>query len=79
MEVFITKAAKFFPNDPVSNDDMECYLGMVDGKPSKARRIVLRRNGIKQRYYAMDREGNTTHTNVQMAANAVRGISGGPG
>ena len=74
MDVFITKAAKFFPNDPVPNDDMECYLGMVDGKPSKARRVVLSRNGIKQRYYAMDKEGNTTHTNVQMAANAVRGL-----
>lgn len=74
MEVFITKAAKFFPNDPVSNDDMESYLGMVDGKPSKARRVVLRRNGIKQRYYALDKEGNVTHTNAQMCANAVRGL-----
>lgn len=74
MEVFITKAAKFFPNDPVSNDDMESYLGMVDGKPSKARRIILRRNGIKQRYYALDKDGNTTHTNAQLAANAVRGL-----
>lgn len=53
---------------------MEAYLGMVDGKPSRARHIILRRNGIKQRYYALDREGNTTHTNAQMAANAVRGL-----
>ena len=76
MDVFITKAAKFLPNDPVSNEDMEGYLGMVDGKPSKARRIVLRRNGIKQRYYALDKNGQVTHTNVQMAANAVRGLLG---
>ena len=74
MDVFITKAGKFLPNEPVSNDDMELYLGMVDGKPSKARRIVLRRNGIKQRYYALDKEGNTTHTNPQMAANAIRSL-----
>lgn len=74
MNVYITKAAKFLPNSPVSNDDMEQYLGMVDGKPSKARNIVLRRNGIKQRYYALDKEGNETHTNIQMAANAVRGL-----
>ena len=74
MNVYITKVAKFFPNEPVENDDMESYLGMVDGKPSKARRIVLRRNGIKQRYYAFDKQGNVTHTNVQMAANAVRGL-----
>ena len=74
MDVFITKASRFLPNDPVSNDDMEQYLGMVDGKPSKARRIVLRKNGIKQRYYALDKEGHVTHTNAQMCANAVRGL-----
>ena len=74
MEVYINKAAKFFPNSPVSNDDMESYLGMVNGKPSKARRIVLMRNGIKQRYYALDKNGNVTHTNAQMAANAVKGL-----
>ena len=74
MDVFITKASRFLPNDPVENDDMEAFLGMVDGKPSKARRVILRRNGIKQRYCALDKDGNVTHTNVQMAANAVRGL-----
>ena len=74
MDVFITKASRFLPNDPVENDDMESFLGMVDGKPSKARRVILRRNGIKQRYYALDKDGNVTHTNVQMAANAVLGL-----
>ena len=76
MDVFITKAAKFLPNEPVGNDDMELYLGKVDGKPSKARKVVLRRNGIKQRYYALDKEGNVTHTNVEMAAQAVKGLTG---
>ena len=74
MNVFITKAAKYLPNDPVSNEDMEQFLGMIDGKPSRARRIVLARNGIKQRYYALDKEGNVTHTNVQMAANAINAL-----
>ena len=74
MDVYITKAARFLPNEPVENDEMEKYLGMIDGKPSKARRIVLRRNGIKQRYYALDQNGQVTHTNAQMAANAVRGL-----
>ena len=74
MEVYITKASKILPNDPVGNEEMEAYLGMVDGKPSKARRVVLRRNGIKQRYYALDKEGNITHTNPQMASNAIRNL-----
>lgn len=74
MEVYITKAGKFLPNKPVDNEEMEKYLGMIDGKPSKARRIILRNNGIKQRYYALDEHGNTTHTNVQMCANAIHAL-----
>ena len=72
--VYITKAAVFFPNEPVSNDEMEQYLGMMNGKPSLARRIVLGKNGIKSRYYALDKEGNATHTNAQIAANAIRNL-----
>jgi 3-oxoacyl-[acyl-carrier-protein] synthase-3 len=71
-KVFITKTAVFFPNAPVSNDDMEAYLGMAGGRPSPAKNIVLRRNGIKERYYALDRAGNVTHTNVQLAVSAIR-------
>lgn len=75
MNVFITKAAKFLPGEPIGNEEMEDYLGMVDGKPSRARRIILKRNGIKQRYYALDKNGNVTHTNVEMAALAIRGLA----
>lgn len=53
---------------------MESRLGMVDGRPSRARRIVLKRNGIRQRYYALDKNGNVTHTNVEMAARAIRNL-----
>ncbi|NJN25614.1 MAG: beta-ketoacyl-ACP synthase III [Cyclobacteriaceae bacterium] len=71
-EVYITKTANFFPNSPVSNDEMEDYLGMIDGKPSKSRRIVLRNNGIVNRYYAIDKAGNVTHSNAEMSAQALR-------
>jgi 3-oxoacyl-[acyl-carrier-protein] synthase III len=73
-EVYITRLAKFMPNRPVTNDDMEKYLGRVDGRPSKARAIVLRNNKIKTRYYALDENGRLTHTNAQMTAEAVRGL-----
>ncbi len=70
-DVFITKIAKFLPNKPVSNEEMEEKLGVIDGKASKARRVVLRNNQIKQRYYAIDEQGNTTHNNAQLAKEAV--------
>lgn len=71
-EVYITKAAKFLPNDPVSNDDMEDYLGLIHKNQSKSKRIVLRNNGIKSRYYAMGKNGTPTHTNAEMASLAIR-------
>lgn len=71
--VYITRLSKFLPNDPVNNDEMEKVLGVVNGKPSKARSIVLRNNGIKTRYYAF-RDGKSTHTNVEICANAIRGL-----
>ncbi len=55
---------------------MEDYLGLLGGKPSKARRLVLRNNGIKTRHYAMTLDGTPTETNASMAAKAVRGLEG---
>ncbi|HTN45277.1 MAG TPA: beta-ketoacyl-ACP synthase III [Flavipsychrobacter sp.] len=71
--VYITRLSKFLPNDPVANDEMEKVLGMVNDKPSKARAIVLRNNGIKTRYYAF-RDGKLTHTNAQMCAIAIKAL-----
>lgn len=71
-EVYITRTSHFFPNNPVSNDEMEEYLGMINDKPSKSRRIVLRNNGITNRYYALEKGGKTTHTNAQLTAEAIK-------
>jgi len=71
-EVYITKTASYLPNEPVSNDEMEEYLGLINEKPSKSRRIVLRNNGIKRRFYALTKAGKATHTNAEMTALAIR-------
>ena len=71
-QVYINATSAFFPNEPVANDDMEEYLGYIDNKPSKSKKIVLRNNGIINRYYALAKGGKSTHTNAQMTANAVR-------
>ena len=71
-EVYITKTASFFPNDPISNDEMEEYLGYINKNPSKSKRIVLRNNGIKRRFYALTKEGKPTHSNAMITAEAIR-------
>ncbi len=69
--VYITKAAKFLPNDPISSDEMEEYLGMIDGIPSRGKSLTLRNNGIKTRYYSIDKTGKSTHSNAKMTALAI--------
>ena len=71
-EVFITGITSYLPNNPVSNDEMEDYLGMINNTPSKARRIVLRNNGITSRYYALKKGGIPTHTSAELAAESVK-------
>src|SRR6056297_963943 len=71
-DVYINRISKFLPNQPVSNDKMEDFLGKISGKPSKAKNIILRSNKIKTRYYAMDTNGQATHTNAQLAAKSIK-------
>lgn len=73
-EVYINAIAKFLPNEPVPNGDMEEYLGYIGGKKSRSKEIILRSNGIKTRYYALDRNGKPTHTNAQLTAQAIRNL-----
>ncbi|HLV24303.1 MAG TPA: beta-ketoacyl-ACP synthase III [Moheibacter sp.] len=72
--VYIKAIAKFLPNEPISNDQMESVLGMVNGKPSRARSIVLRNNRIVQRFYAIDKQGNLTHNNTQLTLKAIQNL-----
>ncbi len=73
-DVFINRASVFLPNETVFNEELEEYLGYVNNKPSRSKQIILRKNGIKERYYAITKEGISTHTNAEMTANAVRGL-----
>lgn len=75
IDVYLTRTASFLPLEPVGNDEMENVLGMVGGKPSKARRLVLRNNGIQHRHYALDRKtGLPVMSNAHMAAEAVKAL-----
>ena len=68
---YINKVEKYMPNDAVTNDQMESRLGLINGNESKSRNLILRNNGIKTRYYALDDKGKITHTNAKLASLAV--------
>ncbi len=72
-EVYITKTAQFLPNEPVSNEEMGKKLGYLNNS-ERVQKIILRRNGIKNRHYAFDDEGNLTHTNAALTYEAIKGL-----
>ncbi|MBL7933624.1 MAG: beta-ketoacyl-ACP synthase III [Bacteroidia bacterium] len=76
--VYIINTSSFLPNEPVENADMEKYLGYINNSPSRSKSIVLRNNGIKRRFYAINKEGKITHNNAQLTALAVRALFAKP-
>lgn len=71
-DVYINRIEVFLPNEPVSNDEIEQRLGLINNTESINRGLILRSNQIKNRYYALDENGKPTHTNAEMSAIAIR-------
>lgn len=71
-KVFINQVSSFLPNAPVANEEIEDYLGLINGNPSRVKNIVLKQNGIKCRYYALNKKQEITHTNAEIGGTAIR-------
>ncbi|TXJ63077.1 StlD/DarB family beta-ketosynthase [Prevotella brunnea] len=71
---YINSVSAYLPNSPIANEDMEDYIGKIGGNPSRVRSIVLRQNGIKTRYYGLDKNQSLTHSNAELAKEAVCGL-----
>ena len=75
MNAFINDLSTFLPGQAVDNNSIDKYLGRVDRVSARTRKMILASNGIEKRYYAIHPEtGVATHTNAQLAAEAVRGL-----
>ena len=71
--VYINNVQSFLPFDPVNNDEIEDYLGYIGGKKSKAKKVVLRSNGIKSRYYVIEKgTEKLLMSNAQLTAKAIK-------
>ncbi|MCP1727739.1 3-oxoacyl-[acyl-carrier-protein] synthase-3 [Natronospira proteinivora] len=76
-KVCITSLSRFMPGEAVTNDAMEKVLGQVGDRPSRARRVILRQNGIRRRHYVLDSEnGEPRWNNAQLTAEAIRRLDG---
>lgn len=70
--VYITSLGKFLPGKPILNDEIENYLGLIGGKPSRLKSRILKQNGIQSRHYALEPGGAVKNWNYELAANAVK-------
>lgn len=71
--VYINALGAFLPNSAVKNSEIESHIGQIFGRPSRNKAVVLRRNKIRERYYAIDpKSGEITHSSTEMAALAIQ-------
>lgn len=70
--VYLESAGFFMPGEPVSNEGMDAYIAPLNRMSERIKRRILAENGIRERYYAIDTEGRTVHSNAQLAAGAIR-------
>ena len=68
--VYLQSASYFMPGEPVDNTRMDDFIAPLNRISSRIKSRILAENGIKQRYYAIDAEGNTVVSNAAMASNA---------
>ncbi len=71
MDCFITRTASYLPGPPVENEDIQRYLGALDGEAETMDK-VLAMNGIVRRHYAQDEQQRQTHDVYELGSRAVR-------
>lgn len=71
MKAYITAGGQHLPGPPIGNAEMVAHIGSISPQAERAGRLVLRRNGIRTRHYAMDADGSTRWTAAKLGAAAI--------
>jgi 3-oxoacyl-[acyl-carrier-protein] synthase-3 len=69
--VYLSGAGYFLPGDPVDNTRMDDFIAPLNRLSQRLKKRILAENGIRQRHYAIDAQGNTVTTNAALAAHAI--------
>ena len=68
---YLTGFGRYLPGPPVDNDGIAARLGGDDAVTTRIRSSVLASNGIRQRHYALDEQGEPTELNEELAVKAL--------
>ena len=71
MSAYITATGAFLPGYPVTNDEIEDYIGKAGRASSDLKDLILANCGIKTRHYAIGKNQQTVISNAAMAAEPV--------
>ncbi len=74
--VYITATGSCFPGAPIDNSRIDDYIAPINAMSPRIQRRILGENGIQTRHYALDTDGNSTHTTARLAAEAIRDCIG---
>lgn len=73
--VYITDTASFMPGEAVNNQEMDAYIGSINRMSGRIKTRILAENGIKQRHYAIDENGQSLHSVTSMGAKVVAALT----
>ncbi|WP_420138560.1 3-oxoacyl-[acyl-carrier-protein] synthase III C-terminal domain-containing protein [Sphingomonas sp.] len=71
MEAYVTGSGQCLPGPPISNAQMEAHIGHLSPRARRMGQLMLRRNGIRSRHYAIDAEGRSDWTVAKLGAAAI--------
>ena len=73
-KVYINAIGKHLPGNPISNDEIEDYLGLINGQASRTKSRMLQQNGILTRHYAIDKNQKSLDSVAGMANKAIDNV-----
>ncbi|WP_407351690.1 iron-containing redox enzyme family protein [Luteimonas sp. R10] len=74
--VYITATGAYYPGPAIDNEAIDRYIEPINALSPRLKRRILGENGIATRHYAIDEDGNSTHSCAGLAAAAVRACLG---
>ncbi|MGB1256753.1 MAG: 3-oxoacyl-[acyl-carrier-protein] synthase III C-terminal domain-containing protein [Thiolinea sp.] len=70
-DIYLLNASAYLPGSPVDNEQIDHYIAPLEGS-TRIKQRILKENGIRQRHYAIDKNGHTHISHTDMACAAVR-------
>ncbi|MEQ1724149.1 MAG: 3-oxoacyl-[acyl-carrier-protein] synthase III C-terminal domain-containing protein [Pseudobdellovibrio sp.] len=62
---------QFLPGPEINNEEMDAYVGSINTQSSRIKRRILAENGIQNRHYGINKEGQTMFSSSEMAVKAI--------